>query len=212
MFKKSFAEILKENLNDDSFKPPPPPPPTPKKSLFPEITDPFLLEIKKFFMNVKSIEKIYGSRSYFKSLFREPVKRIFYWCEEDWQGSLFVIFSYKNRYIYTRGYFGSCEVCDGFPQSEEEIERSFRSIQVCDNLEEVNIHGYNPEYTHPDLAKDFEKFKNKMLKLQKKDKRPQIQKSMQQPRQQQQEQKQLQSSEEDHQPKKIITNWASLFK
>jgi hypothetical protein len=26
MFKKSFAETLKENLREDSFKPPPPPP------------------------------------------------------------------------------------------------------------------------------------------------------------------------------------------
>ena len=168
MFKKSFAETLKENLNDDSFKPPPPPPPSKQvKNIFTEIKDEFLLEIKKYYVSVKDIERIYGSRSFYKNLFKEPVKRVFYWCEEDWQGSLFVIFHYKNRYIYVTGYFGSCEVCDAFPQDEDSLERTFRNVHVCDNLNDIVL-GYNPEYVHPELTKDFEKFKNKTIKTQNK--------------------------------------------
>jgi hypothetical protein len=220
MFKKSFADILKENLNDNSFRPPP----NPKlkepiqKSLFPDITDSFLLEVKKFYITVRNIERIYGSRSFYKSLFKEPIKRIFYWCEEDWQGSLFVIYYYKNKYIYTSGHFGSCEVCDGFPQDEEALQRTFRHIKVCDDVNDIDIHGYNPKFTHPQLVKDFEKFKFKTLKMKKKyikstveiTESVNMEKNIEENIEENIEQ--TITEEEVKQSNKKITDWASLFK
>lgn len=235
MFKKTFAEILKENLGDDSFKPPPPAKPKPIRKIFGEITDEFLLEIKKYYITVKDIERVYGSRSFYKNLFKEPVKRIFYWCEEDWQGCLFVIFHYKNRYIYVSGYFGSCEVCDAFPQDEESLERAFRNVHVCDNLNDITL-GYNPEFVHPELIKDFEKFKSKMIKTQHKklqifQKNQQIKvQNMEGDNKQDTTQNTIQNNvsktmqentQENTQDKsqnttrvsaKVITSWASLFK
>lgn len=173
MFKKSFAEMLKENLNEDSFKPPPPPPPQKKstdvteddKELFSDDTlDPFLLEVKKFYLTVKDVSKIYSSRNFHKKMFKEPVKLVFYWAEEDWQGSLFVVYTYKNKYIYINGGFGSCELCDGFPQNEESLIRKFRSLNVCDSVEKIEL----SNYAHPELIKHLTKFKTKSLKLKKK--------------------------------------------
>jgi len=176
MFKKSFVEVLKENLSQDSFKQPNPPSIAPK--LLPSqpskeytncdlrgIKDPFLQEIKRFFVSMTDINEIYGSRDFYKNLFKKPIKRIFYWCEEDYQGSILVIYYYKNKYIYTKGSFGSCELCDGFPDTEDALLEEFSDIEVCDKIEDINIHGYNPEFTHPDLVKKFEKFKKKNDKL-----------------------------------------------
>ena len=162
MFKKSFSEILKENLNEDSFKTPIPIPiPLPlPQTLF--SLDPFLLDLKRHYLTVKDVEKIYGSRSFHKKMFKEPVKMAFYWCEEDWQGSLFVVYTYKNKYIYIHGGFGSCEVCDGFPQSEENLIKTFQSLNVTDSIEDILL----PIYTHPDLLKHFDKFKLKISKQQ----------------------------------------------
>ena len=130
MFKKSFSEVLKDNLNKDSFQPPTPIPPIPHAPPSPlSKDDVFKKEIKKFYVNVNDIKKIYGSRSFYKKLFKDPVKMIFYWCEEDWQGSLFVVYHYKNKYIYTKGYFGSCEACDGYPNTEESLLKQFNDLK-----------------------------------------------------------------------------------
>lgn len=202
MSRKSFAEILKENLTQDSFKPPTPPPPS--KQIFNihgDINNPFLLEIKRFFISMANIDKIYGSRNFYKSLFRDQVKRIFYWCEEDFQGSLFVIYYYKNKYIYTRGYFGSCEVCDGFPDTEESLLKEFTGLKISDTIEDIDIHGYNPEFTHPELVKDFEKFKKRQTKKLNVQKKDIIVKTNP-------KEHQIDTSKPEHK----ITSWASLFK
>ena len=160
MFKKSFAEMLKQNLREDSFKPPDKTT-SPEKRL-PTHSNPVLDDVYQYYITIKDIEKIYGSRSFYKKLFKEPVKMIFYWCEEEWQGSLFVIYQYKDKFIYTKGCFGSCEVCDAFPDTEETLVNKFNSLQLCDNINDINIHGRYADCTHPDLIKDFEKFKNKL--------------------------------------------------
>jgi hypothetical protein len=214
MFKKSFAEMLKENLREDSFKPPTPPPPTKDtKDTSLLSLNPFLLEIKRHYLTVKDVEKIYGSRSFHKKLFKEPVKMVFYWCEEDWQGSLFVIYSYKNKYIYIDGGFGSCEVCDGFPQSEDSLMRKFNSLNISDSIENISF----STYAHPELLKHFDKFKLKVSKQKTPQKTtPQIiDKEIKivytpspQPKSPQPESPQSESP----QPKRKISSWASLFK
>lgn len=151
MFKKTFADTLKENLTKDSFKH--------TKQHNQILNDPFLCELFKCYISIKDIEKIYNSQNFYKKMFRQPVRLLFYWCEEDWQGRLFVIYSYKHKYIYTNSYFGSCEGCDSFPNTEESLIKKFNSLNICDNINNINIHGYDPKYTNPDLVKNFEKFK-----------------------------------------------------
>ena len=154
MFKKSFSEMLKENLNEYSLNPPisitlPPP-------------SPFLLDLKRHYLTVKDVEKIYSSRSFYKKMFKEPVKMELYWSEKDWQGSLFVVYTYKDKYIYIHidGEFASYEECNRFPQSDESLIKTFQSLNVTDSIEEILL----PIYTHPDLVKHFDKFKLKVSK------------------------------------------------
>jgi hypothetical protein len=215
MFKKSFAEMLKENLGEESFKPPTPPPPIRfiKKETSFLSTDPFLLEIKRHYLTVKDVEKIYGSRSFHKKLFKEPVKMVFYWCEEDWQGSLFVVYSYKNKYIYINGGFGSCEVCDRFPQSEESLIKTFQSLNVSDSIENISF----STYAHPELLKHFDKFKLKVSKQYQKTPQNPTQKTTPQIINQNKEIKIVDTltPQPDFQPKiqkRKISSWASLFK
>ena len=232
MFKKSFAEMLKQNLTEDSFKPPDT---TSPEKQPPSHSNPVLDDVYQYYITINDIEKIYGSRSFYKKLFKEPVKMIFYWCEEDWQGILFVIYQYKDKFIYTRGSFGSCEVCDAFPDTEETLVNKFNSLQLCNNINDINIHGRYSDCTHPDLIKDFEKFKNKILKQNKKSttqshkkstpQQPttQPQQPTTQPQQQQQpQQPTTQPQQPTTQPQQPTTQvqlkqnkpitWASLFK
>lgn len=83
--RKSFAEILKENLTEKSFKNKQP------KLVVPTslILDPFKKEISDFFINIKDLSRIHSSRTFYAKLFKIPIKISFYWCEEDWQGSIF---------------------------------------------------------------------------------------------------------------------------
>lgn len=161
MFKKSFAKMLKENLREDSFK-------SLSRckevsshlSLLPVLAVPFLLEIKRYYLTVKDVEQIYSSRDFHKRLFKEPVKLVFYWCEDDWQGSLFVVYTYKNKYIYIDSGFGSCDLCDEFPLSEDSLMRKFKSLNISDSIQNISL----PTYSHPELLKHFDKFKLKVSK------------------------------------------------
>jgi hypothetical protein len=195
MFKKSFAEILKENLNEESFKPPDPI----NTTINTLISDSFMCDLKIYYITVEDIKNIYGSRSFYKKLFKAPVKMIFYWCEEDWQGSLFVIYSFKNKYIYIKGYFGSCEVCDNFPDTEESLEKTFNNLQITDNIDNITL----SDYSHPDLLKNFDKFKNKTLKQKKR--------TIQQTKIEQLNRDE-ETTEHNHSEKTKHISWASLFK
>lgn len=210
MFKKSFAEMLKENLTEDSFKPPDKTT-FPEKRLLPSHSNPSLEEVYQYYITIKDIEKIYGSRSFYKKLFKEPVKMVFYWCEEDWQGSLFVIYQYKSKYIYVHGGFGSCEICDAFPQTEEELLRQFERLQVCEDITEINIHRRYVDCTHPDLVKDFEKFKNKILKPKRKLTQNTSKNTTQESNQTIHKEVKREKEQENKEIKKPVS-WASLFK
>ena len=156
MFGSSFSEILKKNLSENSFKS--------KKKL---ASNPvFMADLKQHFIKEDDIKYIYGSISFYKKLFKEPVKRIFYWEEDVWEGRLFVVYKYNTKYIYCSGHFGSCELCDNYPETDNELNTIFNeNIYICDTIDEVCIHDVNKDYTHPKLIRDFEKFKNKLIRL-----------------------------------------------
>jgi len=74
------------------------------------------------YLNVLNTEdndiQYYNSQTVYKDLFHSPVERIFFWSEEDYQGSLFVIYKYvfnsQEYFIGIDGGFGSCSGCDAF--------------------------------------------------------------------------------------------------
>lgn len=118
-----------------------------------------LKEIQEFCIVPQDLENIDGSKTFYKNLFKPPVKLVFYWTEEDYQGSLFVVYQYKDKFIYKDGGFGSCDYCDRYPDTQDEINILFESLNVSDSIQEIEI----PFYGHPDFLSDFEKFKNEFL-------------------------------------------------
>jgi len=163
--RKSFAEILKENLNSESFKPPPK---SPKQKTIERktierktnlLTDPYKKKIYDYFIGIKELSKIHSSRTFYAKLFKNPVKTSFYWCEEDWQGSIFAVYEYSEKFISVTGGFGSCELCDGLPDSQERLDKIFSHLTVNENINDINIHGNHPEYTHPELVTKFNNWK-----------------------------------------------------
>lgn len=156
--RRSFAEILKENLTEKSFKNKLPPKLKPKPLSY-QILDPFQKEIYDYFINLKDLLKIHSSRTFYAKLFKNPVKISFYWCEEDWQGSIFAIYQYSDKFISVKGGFGSCEVCDGLPDSQERLDKIFSHLTINECVNDINIHGNHPEYTHPELISKFNTWK-----------------------------------------------------
>lgn len=165
--RRSFAEILKENLTDKSFKPPPKPKTVDKKTIEQIkqptrpliLTNPYQKEIYEYFIGIKELSKIHSSRTFYAKLFKNPVKTSFYWCEEDWQGSIFAVYEYSGKFISVKGGFGSCEVCDGLPDSQERLNKIFSHLMINENINEINIHGNHPEYTHHELVSKFNTWK-----------------------------------------------------
>lgn len=173
--RKSFAQVLKENLTEKSFKNKPklkPKPPVPKLqhkkiTTCEEISDPFKKEIHEFFIGIKDLSKIHSSRSFYAKLFKKPIKIAFYWCEEDWQGSIFAVYEYNEKFISVEGGYGSCEICDAFisydeeprEHSEDMLNNVFSHLTINENIDDINIHGNYPEYTHPELISKFQNWK-----------------------------------------------------
>jgi hypothetical protein len=165
--RRSFAEILKENLSEKSFKNGVPPKPKPKPLSY-QILDPFQKEIYDYFINLKDLLKIHSSRTFYAKLFKNPVKISFYWCEEDWQGSIFAIYEYSGKFISVNGGFGSCSGCDFFirdseelhEHSQERLDKIFSHLTINENINDINIHGNHPEYTHPELINKFNIWKD----------------------------------------------------
>lgn len=123
--KKLFSEILKENLTSKSFKNTLSPKPS-YNTLFFDL-HPVKKEIHKYFINLKELLKVYNSREFYGKLFKSQLKNCFYWCEEDFQGSLFTIYEYNVWFIYTRGGFGSCELW--FSKFTRKIRQNFFRIE-----------------------------------------------------------------------------------
>lgn len=171
MPKKSYAEVLKENLNENSFK----------NSISKnrklenndkilndnikktENNETFKLEIKQYFLTQIELDNIYGSVSFYSKLFKDPVKLIFFWCEDSWEGTLFYIYEYKNKYIYSSGGFGSCEICDNYPKTIDESMRIFNNLTIIDSLDKVKLNEYMYSQPHPELYKKFNIFKNNYI-------------------------------------------------
>lgn len=153
--RKSFAEILKENLTEKSFKNKQP------KLVVPTslILDPFKKEISDFFINIKDLSRIHSSRTFYAKLFKIPIKISFYWCEEDWQGSIFTVYEYNDKFISVKEEFGSCDYCYELPDSQERLDKIFSHLVINENINDINIHGNHPEYTHPELMGKFNTWK-----------------------------------------------------
>lgn len=127
----------------------------------------FKKEISKFYINSSNIYKNICNKSIYKQLFKNPVKNIFYWCEEDYTGSIFTVYEYLGKYICVYGEFGSCTGCGdiflNFIEDEdvsqedlqEKLNQIFSNIIISENINDINLHNYNINYTNPDLINKY---------------------------------------------------------
>lgn len=100
----------------------------------------------------------------YKKIFMEPVKQLFYWQEEDWQGSTFAVYEYKKKLVVVRGYFGSCSGCDAFEGStreevNERLHETVRRAEIYDDVRMIEL----SKYSHPELRQAFEKFRQEFV-------------------------------------------------
>jgi len=125
-------------------------------------------ELKKYIKPIISgFSKFYGyennSIEIYNNFFTEPVKCIFSWIEDDWQGTIVCVYTYKNYYVYLRGDFGSCSGCDYFEGSSEveiadKLLKIFENIKIYKPENFIKIKENFTEYTHPDLIKKWDSF------------------------------------------------------
>jgi len=74
-------------------------------------------------------------------MFDEHVHKVFEWREDNYQGSVFVVYKLDDMFIYGHGSFGSCSGCDSWidatPQQKqtvlEDLLNGFQSVhQISD--------------------------------------------------------------------------------
>jgi hypothetical protein len=132
----------------------------------------YLIGIKDFdYLNKEEIET-YGcginSCYIYKNLFKHPVKRIFEWIEDDFQGTVYVLFEYtynnKIYYISIKGRFGSCPGCDYIEGTADintllfKINNIFERIDICNDINDIVL----SKYDHCDLQMKLYEFLNQI--------------------------------------------------
>ena len=107
-----------------------------------------------------------NSKTVYQALFGSPViKLLFYWGEDDYQGSLFVVHHnlLNNTFFYTKGIFGSCEgddyfeICETEDEFNEKLNTVFNNGSVVDHLDKIEL----DDYSHPKLIAKWSAFKTK---------------------------------------------------
>lgn len=123
-------------------------------------------ELKKYLIHLDSsyFIKEYGcevnSISLYRNLFSKPVEQIFFWKEEAYSGSLFVVFKYNNKFISIYGSFGCCVQCDfiegtgEYNEIFEKVNKIFNSIEIHNSFQDIHI----PHFYHPQLKYKFSRF------------------------------------------------------
>ena len=122
-------------------------------------------ELEKY-LNIPKFE--YGSPSakhVYRHMFKKPIKRIFEWEEEAWQGTIYVLYEYvrksKTYFIEIYGHFGSCGGCDPFMDADNEQykERIMKALKtecnIYTSLSKIPIR----KYIHPELKQKLSLFK-----------------------------------------------------
>ena len=118
--------------------------------------DPFKEELKKFLISKPK------SDTFYKTMFKSPVTIEFYWQGKS-EYSTFVINKYISktmgvRYIYCSGKYSFCDLCNSDFHTEQHLYDIFYKLQICENLNQVNIHIYDEKFTNKDLVNSFNKF------------------------------------------------------
>jgi hypothetical protein len=101
-------------------------------------------------------------------------KRVFYWIEEDYAGSIFTVYEYKYQnklfYLCLSSGFGSCSGCDGWEhvleigwcgedntqEKHDYILREYNRLYV--EIDKKNI--LNNKYIHPELKQKLTEWTN----------------------------------------------------
>jgi hypothetical protein len=111
-----------------------------------------------------------NSQDLYQRLFNKhenlDMKLAFYWSDDDYSGSLFIVYAFKIknehkiRFVYTYGEYGSCDWCDPYPWYQEDLDRIYYNIQGCYDIDDIKL--YNKEkkdFINPYLIQDFSIFK-----------------------------------------------------
>jgi hypothetical protein len=150
---KTFAQIIKDNIDKPFILKPPKP------------LDPLLKEIKEFYINIDGNVNIHKSQLVYSKLFKHPVECVFYWCEDSWKGNLFVIYKYlkvkKEFFICYYGNFVSCE-CDKCPENKNLLNCIFNNLKVFNDIKEINLTDFIQDNIHNQLQSEFNNFKKKI--------------------------------------------------
>lgn len=130
--------------------------------------DEYIIELRRYLntYNEKDFDELFrgflkNGKSVYYDLFKEPVNRVFYCCENDYSGSIFVIWEYCGIYIVSHGFFGSCGVCDPWEETEsldilmDKLERVFSSLEYYNSIDQIELHQYYADY----IIKKFYDFK-----------------------------------------------------
>ena len=134
-------------------------------------------EIKSHFITFDQLRKrfwkaYHNSVEFYDKLFNPPVELLFYWNTEDYSGETFSVYRYldnlgsgPSKFIYIQGGFGSCEMCDDLPYTQEDLDRIYENVRICDTVQEIDLayNKLNPKYLNPDLVNQFLFFKQKIM-------------------------------------------------
>jgi len=118
-----------------------------------------------------------NSQELYQQLFNKDeyldMKLAFYWTEEDYSGSLFVVYAFKIKedsnnenkiyFVYTYGRYGSCDWCDPYPWYQEDLDRIYYNIQGCYDIDDIKLYNKDnkdkKDFINPYLIQDFSIFK-----------------------------------------------------
>jgi hypothetical protein len=134
-------------------------------------TDSIFEEIKESFITLKRIfenKDIKCNEDLYQNLFiRDPTSNIdfkcaFYWTDED---KLFVVYAfrtigtnYKEKFVYSYIHLDECDICDNFPQTQDQLDIIYYDLKACDDIDEIMLFDDINKMNH-DLVEEFCKFK-----------------------------------------------------
>lgn len=80
---------------------------------------------------------------FYKSIFRAPVQRVFYWLkgknENKMCSTLCVIYKYHDTYAYGSFEYGLCDCCHMYPDENSSIEEFFEDLIITNDIDSINF-------------------------------------------------------------------------
>jgi hypothetical protein len=133
---------------------------------FQQRKDPLILvkqEAKRFLIDHQAPQRPLFSNSdkisIHENMFTEPIEKIFFWIEEDYQGDGFVVYHFGDNYLFAYFCYGSCDQCSEEAGSTpiECFDNLLVSQELSMNMLEVAF-SKDLQFVDPDLVEEFKKY------------------------------------------------------